>query len=219
MARFRCILFDLDGTLLDSSACAVRATQEAFAAADLPPPSAEDVIHKMGIPIEVSFVAFMGAACETQLLAAVIYYFRARYRAYSDELVCPFPGVAGLLRDLAAIQVAVAIVSSKKSDVVRHNLAAGGLSGDVAAIVGSDDVANYKPHPEPVEKALAKLGVHGREGVLMVGDAVHDIETALRAGVVPAGVAWGAHTVDALRKAGASVVFGTVDEMRAALVG
>jgi pyrophosphatase PpaX len=73
---------------------------------------------------------------------------------------------------------------------------------------------NHKPHPEPVERALALLGV-GAKNALFVGDSPHDVESGRAAGVMTVGVAWGAFTRAELERSGADVVIDRVDELRA----
>ena len=85
----------------------------------------------------------------------------------------------------------MAIVSTKRNDVIMKGLNLLDADGVFDVVIGLDDVTNTKPHPEPILLALEKLGVE-KEEALMIGDNYHDIEGGKNAGVRTAGVAWSA---------------------------
>ena len=87
-----------------------------------------------------------------------------------------------------------------------------GLALLVPVVVGCDTCVNHKPHPEPVERALALLGV-GADNALFVGDSPHDVESGRAAGVMTVGVAWGAFSAAELAGAGADVVIDRVQDL------
>jgi len=88
-----------------------------------------------------------------------------------------------------------------------------GLDRLIPTVVGCDTCENHKPHPEPVERALALLGVPA-ENALFVGDSPHDVESGRAAGVMTVAATWGAFTRDELERSGADVVIDRVEDLR-----
>lgn len=201
-ATFLCMyttyLFDFDGTIADSSRCAIDSTIETFRNFDIPEPSEAAVVDLMGVPIERSFEILGGEIFLSRKATEVYTFFRKVYAAKSETSISVFAGIPDLIMALLQTGCNIAIVSSKKSDVVRNNLKTLYLSEYVKMIVGSDNVDHYKPHPEPIQKALNILGSADLSEVLMIGDATVDIEMAHRAGVDSCGVTWGAHSEEQL---------------------
>ena len=147
---FHTVLFDFDGTLVDSAACGVEATQWAFADAGLNVPDAGVIIAKMGIPIEVSFGQMASHPLDEAGYEQLMARFRAKYREVADRGMKAFDGIAPLLQALKAQGVRTAIVTSKRSDVAARNLETAGLGGLIDVLVGSDKVAHCKPAPDAV---------------------------------------------------------------------
>ena len=117
----------------------------------------------------------------------------AEYRAWNiamhDELASEFDGVSETMRLLKAAGMKMAIVSTKRNDMVEKGLDLLDVEGVFDVIIGLDDVTNTKPDPEPILLALERLGA-AKEEALMIGDNFHDIEGGKNAGVRTAGVAW-----------------------------
>lgn len=162
---FHTVLFDFDGTLVDSAACGVEATQWAFADAGLNVPDAGTIVAKMGIPIEVSFGQMASRPLDEAGYERLMMRFRAKYREVADRGMKAFDGIAPLLQALEAQGVRTAIVTSKRSDVAARNLDAAGLGGLIDVLVGSDKVAHCKPAPDAVHAGLAELARLRREVV------------------------------------------------------
>lgn len=94
----KAIVFDLDGTLVDSSRCAIEATHDAFAELSLPPPTAETTLHYMGIPIERSFREMGADALNDEQFSELLSRFRARYKELVPRCVEKFDGMPELLQ-------------------------------------------------------------------------------------------------------------------------
>ncbi|RRN43928.1 HAD family hydrolase [Lautropia dentalis] len=182
---FHTVLFDFDGTLVDSAACGVEATQWAFADAGLNVPDAGVIIAKMGIPIEVSFGQMASHPPDEAGYEQLMARFRAKYREVADRGMKAFDGIAPLLQALKAQGVRTAIVTSKRSDVAARNLETAGLGGLIDVLVGSDKVAHCKPAPDAVHAGLAELA-RLRRGGRPVDETVMDEE---REGAPAAGTA------------------------------
>lgn len=194
------VLFDFDGTLADSSQCAVIATQVAFEQMNLPVPSVEQITQAMGVPIEVSFRQ-MGAACFDECrFNELLAVFREIYRNQSAHHIKGFAGMNDALQTLKNQGKKIAIVTSKKSDVAIKNIKQLGVMAYIDVVVGSDKVVKPKPDPECVLTALELLGVPPSEytHAIMIGDATFDIDAGKSAGVASCAVTWGSHSIEQL---------------------
>ena len=188
MKQVECVLFDLDGTLLDSKECSVKATKAAFKEMGLKVPS-EDY---MGIPIEESFFKMSEQPLDQETAAELIRIFRAYYQTYEESTLKVFPEIPHVLEILNKRKVPCFVVSSKKTAVVKRNLAAQDLVAFFEEIIGSDAVTHYKPHPEGINKVVAHYQFDPTK-TIMVGDAIFDIQMGKAAGVKTIAVTWGSH--------------------------
>ncbi|MGL4521485.1 MAG: HAD family hydrolase [Bacilli bacterium] len=200
------ILFDFDGTLVDSALCAERATCQAFASHGYLEPNPDDVRAHMGIPIEKLFPILLGnISYEKEELEQLFVTFRSLYKELEMDTMKVFRGIPEVLKKLKAKGWKIAIVTSKKSDVATRNCEALAITEWIDVIVGSDCVSEYKPNPESVFVALDLLDyADGR--IVVVGDSTFDIEMGIEAQTETIGVTWGVHTEDALEMAGATYI-------------
>lgn len=212
--RYDHVLFDLDGTLIDSASCIVASLELAFADHGLEVPARERVVHLMGVPLEKSMAMLDPAAADQQLRDAMIATYREHYARLTPTMVSAFPGIVELIRDLRERGVRTAIVTSKKTGPAQMNLRHVGLSAHIDIVIGSDMVSEYKPHPETAQRALAALGAASTARALVVGDASFDIEMGARAGCDTCAVAWGAHDAEALRALNPTHLAHTVAQLR-----
>lgn len=196
------LLFDLDGTLVDSIDLIVSSARHAFAGFAGRAPSDEEWRAGIGRPLLTMFREFAPDDAEVERLAA-------RYRAYQmehhDRLVRAYDGIVPLVTELARQGHPMAVVTSKVDWLAAHALAHVGLATAIPVVVGCDSCTRHKPHPEPVERALALLGAPAGDA-LFVGDSPHDVEAGRAAGVWTIGVTWGAFTADEMHAAGADEV-------------
>jgi phosphoglycolate phosphatase len=202
------IIFDLDGTLVDSARCVVAATQEAFVQHQLAPPTEEQVVASMGIPIERSFVGWSGLDDPAHLIAD----FREIYKSRSRELITVFPGIREALQELSDAGHQLAIATSKKREMAELNLTDCDLIHFFVKIIGSNDVGNYKPHPESAQKIIEHTG-DSPETVWVVGDSTYDIDMGNAAGCKTCAVTWGAHTGITLAASSPNAMVSSVTEM------
>jgi phosphoglycolate phosphatase len=207
------ILFDVDGTLVDSQNMIVAAQQASFAAHGLEPPSRERALSIVGLSLEEAFAGLVGPDGPAASLAEG--YRRAFQRlrgdpAYDDAL---FPGAAETLEALSrCTEVRLGIATGKSQRGVRILLEREGWGRFFSTIQTADD-APSKPHPAMVEQAMAAVGAVA-ETTCMVGDSTFDMAMARAAGATPIGVSWGYHRVDALREAGAETIVDSYAELR-----
>jgi pyrophosphatase PpaX len=192
--RFSAILFDLDGTLIDSTKLIVDSyhhTMQVHRGRAFPD---SDWIAGLGTPLRVQFRRFTSDEDEVQRMIAT---YREWNLAHHDTMVRGFPGAVETVRDLKARGAKLAIVTSKNRHGVERGLALCSFDGLFDVIVTSDDLEASKPDPAPVRTALAALGV-GPATALLVGDSPHDIAAGRDAGTKTAACLWGPFERDRL---------------------
>ncbi len=183
----RAVLFDLDGTLIDSIGLIVAAMHHAFEGFTGTIPDDATWMAGIGTPLWKMLAVYARSPEELDVL-------RERYRAYQfihhDNVIKEYPGTTAMVESLHARGIVMGIVTSKGDVLAQRGLDLTGLSKFIPVIVGADSVEKHKPEPEPVLLAMAKLGVTAEESV-MVGDSPHDISSGNAAGVRTIGVLWG----------------------------
>lgn len=158
-----------------------------FRAHQLPEIPREQIIAGIGTPLRS---VFRGLGASDADITAWTATYRAFNLAHHDERVRAFPGAVEMVRQIAATGHRLGLVTSKNRQGAMRGLALVGLGDVMEVIVGADDVERPKPHPEPVERALASLGMP-TAGAVFIGDSTHDIHSGQGAGVATIGVTWG----------------------------
>ena len=208
------ILFDLDGTLVDSIELILGSARYAFVGFDGEIPTDEEWRAGIGRPLlTVLRERAHGDEAEAQRLLA-------RYREYQmehhDRMVRAYDGLIPILREFSAIGHRLAVVTSKSDWLALKALELVGIADLFPVLVGCDSCTNHKPHPEPVERALALLGAAPADAIF-VGDSPHDVESGRAAGVFTVGVTWGAFTREQMQASGADLIIDEVDQLPAAV--
>jgi pyrophosphatase PpaX len=193
----RVVLFDLDGTLIDSVPLIVASMQHAFAGR-ANAPSVKEWVALIGTPLDAMIRRWGGDEADVALL-------KERYKehqwAHHDAMVRAFPGIPVVLDALTARGVRMAVVTSKLEPSARRSLEFLGLSHHFEAVVGLESTARHKPDPEPVRYALGLLSAAPEEGAF-VGDSPHDMAAGRAAGVATVATLWGPFTRAELAVAG-----------------
>ena len=203
------LLFDLDGTLIDSIELIMSSMHHAFDGYAARVPTDDEWRALIGRPLIDSFREFVPDDADVQALIA---RYREYQLAHHDRLVRPYEGVVGAIRAFAAAGHPMALVTSKADWLAERALRHVGLDADIPVVVGCDSCTRHKPHPEPVERALALLRSTPRDAIF-VGDSPHDIEAGRAAGVYTIGVTWGAFSRDEMADAGADLVIHQVGQL------
>lgn len=180
-------LFDLDGTLIDSIELILRSYRHTMRTHRGAEPPDAVWMEGLGTPLRVQFRRWTDDEDEIQ---AMVETYREYNLAHHDEMVRPYDGVVGEVRRLHQAGKILGLVTSKMRGGAMKGLRLAGLEDAFSVVVGSDDVANPKPHPEPVQNALRHLGRTPAEAVF-IGDSRHDLECGRAAGVTTAAVLWG----------------------------
>lgn len=208
------VLFDCDGTLVDSQVMIVSAMTKAFAASGLAAPGREEILSIVGLSLPVAIARLAGHRPEAPIGALVDAYKLAfqdlRTSTLHQEPL--YPGAREALARLATAEnTLLGIVTGKSRRGVDAILARHGLAPYFSTVKTADD-APSKPHPQMVLDAVAAVG--GSVGrTVVIGDTTYDMEMAIAAGALPIGVSWGYHEAELLRQAGALVVLDRYDEV------
>lgn len=178
-AAFDAVVFDLDGTLLDSERAIVQAAERAFA--DVGAAVSElQVADHLGAPLEELYALFVGDGDDARLRRFIARYIE-RHDEHPDRFPPPLPGVVAGLGALQARGVPLAVGTTKPSARATLQLEAAGLLRFFAHVQGTDPGMRPKPHPDVVERACAALRVSPARAA-MVGDTPRDVGAARGAG-------------------------------------
>lgn len=184
---FSTLLFDLDGTLIDSIDLILRSYRHTMRIHRGEEPPDNVWMEGLGTPLAVQFRRWTEDEAE---IRAMVDTYRAYNLAHHDALVRPYEGVVEQVRRLDAGGKTLGLVTSKMRGGALKGLRLAGIEAAFDVVVGSDEVTHPKPHPEPVLLALDRLGREATEAVF-IGDSRHDIESGRAAGVKTAAVLWG----------------------------
>lgn len=190
----------MDGTLVDSSDSILCAANQALETAGLLAMDLAELLPLIGIPIRKIFHL---RTTDEPTLDALVAAYRSAY-AQCQRMTTINPGIAALLDRLTSAGVCQVIVTTKAEHVALGVLRDLGLDRHFAGVVGDDGRRPLKPSPLPMVDACKLAGVRPEEAV-MVGDTLHDWESARGAGVPFVGVSWGYGAADSLRKVGLRV--------------
>lgn len=191
------ILFDLDGTLVDTVPFILASVRHAFEGVARCPSDAE-WIAGIGTPLRTQLEQLAERPDQVDELLA---RYRAFWLAEHDRRTRCFPGALETVARLAGRGHPLAVVTAKVEEGAHRTLRLTGLDAHMRAVIGADSCARSKPDPEPVRLALARLGCPAAEAV-MVGDSPHDLAAARGAGVRTVAALWGACARDVLEAAG-----------------
>lgn len=203
--RRRGVLFDLDGTLVDTNYPHVLAWWHAFRTAGYTV-AMSDIHQKIGMGADLLVRALIDK--DDQRVATAHRHF---YAPHLEQLQ-PFPAATELLRAAAGLGLEVVLASSAEQEEVDALIAALGCEDLVSAVTTSADADAPKPAPDILEAALAQTGLHASDCVL-VGDTVWDVEAAAKAGMPCVGVLSGGISAAELREAGAVEIYSDVADL------
>jgi phosphoglycolate phosphatase len=211
--RLRLVVFDLDGTLVDSLLSIQSSMKAAADRVGLPSPDLDRVRDVVGLPLREAVGALFADAPEAAWDGIVSAYkdaFWEATRSGRDEHAL-FPGAAECLEVLDAAGFLLGIATSKGRRGVDIVLDSHRLTGRFVTLQTGDQLPG-KPHPEMLHRAMREAGVEAGDTV-MVGDTSYDMKMAKAARVAAIGVSWGYHAVPGLRTAGADQVVDRFDDL------
>lgn len=192
--KYELIVFDWDGTLLDSAGAIAQAIQSACRDLDLPVPDDGRARHVIGLGL-VDALRHAVPELTAERYPEMSERFRVHYLA-SDERLTLFPGVLEMLDRLRADGHSLAIATGKSRHGLDRALDHSGLRSRFLGTRCADE-CHSKPHPQMLEELIAEFGVSPASTV-MIGDTSHDLRMAINAGVDALAVTYGAHPHDHL---------------------
>ncbi len=209
----RLVVFDCDGTLVDSQHLIVEAMTRAFESVGRAPPSAESTRRIVGLSLLHAMEVLAPEAERTDHEALVDGYRDAfmEIRQRPDHSEALYPGVHDVLEYLDGNGWLMGIATGKSLRGMHATIARHGLDGRFVTIQTAD-IAPGKPHPGMLLQAMDEAGA-APETTILVGDTSFDMEMARNAGVASVGVSWGYHPVEELHRAGAHRVIERFDEL------
>ena len=215
---FRLIVFDFDGTLVDSLRFIVTAFSRAFEDQGFPAPEPEAIRRIVGLRLETAAARLLPNAEDMETAERIAGAYRVafqdmRARNLVDEPL--FPGVRATLTLLNRPEVCLGIATGKSRHGLVSSLERHDLSGLFVTLQTADDGPG-KPHPEILHRAMSDVGAEPEETVV-IGDTSYDMEMASNAGVRALGVAWGYHGAGELRASGAAHIVESFPDLPSSL--
>lgn len=214
----RLVVFDMDGTLIDSVALIVETVTAAFDAVQEPAPSEAAIRSISGITAREA-MKFLAPVASVDRVDQILQSYRAQYSQRAGGSREPmFPGAMEALERLRRREDTILAVATGKGYRGAITLLTAHGILDHFHSVQTPDHNRGKPDPEMLETAMSKAGTSPDQTV-MIGDTSHDMKMAKAAGVRAIGVAWGYHSIDDLQAAGADIVIDRFEALDAAIEG
>ena len=195
--KYNTLLFDFDGTVVNSIEAIILSMTDAFNHFDLEPPTEKTIRSYIGIPLhKIPYVENQAIGTEE-----LVKKYREIYEgSYGRSHIHVFDGMKELLLEQKEKGTKLGIVSSKMTAPIEMNIKDTDLEGIFDVIIGSDQVTQFKPFPQTVFLCAHQIGLEHADEALVIGDAHHDIEMGQRAGMHTCAVSWGAGTEEELRR-------------------
>ena len=214
---YRCVIFDLDGTLLNTLDDLAGAGNHVCALRGWPTHPVEAYKHMVGNGIRRLVERFAPPGTDQAALDAAYDQFSAWYDAHKEDRTAPYPGVPQAVQALKEAGVSVAVLSNKADrmagPVVEHY-----YPGVFPFIQGAVDGLPVKPDPTLLRRLMERMGA-GPADTLFVGDSNVDIQTAKNGGLASCGVLWGFRSRAELEAEGAGRIAGTPEELVEVVLG
>lgn len=211
--KYRAILFDMDGTVLDTLTDLNSAVNHTLRVFGFPEVTREKTAHDLGNGSRRLAQLSLPEGHSGKTLEEFLAVYLPYYGAHANDTTAPYPGILALMERLHAAGLRQAIISNKPHSAVK-TLAEVHFPGLLACAVGENEAEGIrrKPQPDMVLVCARELGLDPAE-CLYVGDTEVDIQTAENAGMDCASVLWGFRSARELTDAGASVLFATPEEL------
>ena len=180
------ILFDLDGTLIDSTPAILEGFDVCFNENSIPVPNEDKILSLIGHPLDVMFIEL---GIEEKKIEKFVISYKQHYRKISNQMTTLLPNAKEAI-ELANSFATIGVVTTKTGRYSDELLIHLGVRKYFKILIGREDVINPKPHAEPILKALTHLKAN-KESSFMIGDTNLDIESSFSAGIKPIGVLTG----------------------------
>lgn len=215
--KYRLVIFDLDGTLLDTLDDLTRAVNHALGRQGFPLRAREEVRHLIGNGIASTMRRAIPEGSGDDAFQRALSDFKDYYLSHVNVHTRPYGGIPELLDAMGRAGIRAA-VNSNKVDSATQALCAAHLPGKLACVLGEQPDIPKKPAPDGALQIMRTLGA-APEGTLYVGDGETDILTAANAGIDCAWVSWGYRRAPELGGLAISHAFATVQALQAFILG
>ena len=189
MPRFTHLIFDLDGTLVDTKGDLAAATNHMLRELDLPTLSVDQVESFIGLGARVLIERALGPD-QTDLVADGFAMFMDYYNVHLLDQTRPYPGIEGLLMATRNRGIVLSVLTNKPEQPTRAILRGLGLATYFRRVIGGDTLSKKKPDPEGIFVLQKETG-RALADTLMIGDSNIDVQTGQAAGIATCGVTWG----------------------------
>lgn len=213
----KAIIFDLDGTLLDTLEDLKNGVNAALREYHLPQRTLEEVRRFVGNGVRNLILQAVPGGAEHPDFEEILLFFQTYYKAHCKEYTGPYQGIPEVLKELADQGILMAIVSNKFDTAVKE-LNEEHFGTYIRAAIGELPNVARKPAPDMVYQALDILGVEKSQAVY-IGDSEVDVQTAKNAGLSCIAVTWGFRDEEILRECGAESIVHTPEELLTFLLG
>lgn len=215
--KCKTLIFDLDGTLLNTICDLAAAVNHTLSAHGYPTHTEAAVVRMVGNGVANLVARALPDGEDNPDFPRVFAEFRRYYEEHKADATAPYEGITEMLSRLHAVGFSIGIVSNKLDSAVKA-LTARFFRDTVRVAIGEREGVARKPAPDAVAAALSEMGTTA-EGAVYIGDSEVDIDTARNAGIPCLSVGWGFRTAEELRAHGAERVFMTPRELCDFLLG
>jgi phosphoglycolate phosphatase len=207
------VVFDCDGTIVDSQKAIVEIMYATFDAHDLEPPERNSILRGVGLELSIGIERLLpdGHGCDLSLLYTTYKRLATEFREKGEHNDPLYPDAAKVIRAFGQANWLLGIATGKARVGLDHMLNFHGLN-DLFVTKQTSDSAAGKPNPEMLYNAMRETGVDA-DSIFMVGDTTYDMSMAVNAGTKAIGVSWGYHEARELLEAGAEFVVHSYNEL------
>ena len=217
-SAIRAVLFDLDGTLVDTHFLIHRCLDESLQHAAGLRFDEQWWQEGAGKPLHILFPIALEKQGRTDIsVDALIVDYRTRLRSYESE-VRLFPGVSDMLNSIERLGLRMSIVTTKHSEAAVRHLASVGLTGRFETVMTGDKCDHYKPHPDPFNRVVNEMSLEPAHCV-SIGDSPGDMHASRAAGIISVAAMWGCLDRTATIDVGPDHVIESPGDLEALLIG
>lgn len=209
--KYKAVIFDMDGTILNTLEDLKNATNYSLRQFGMPERSLEEVRMFVGNGIRKLVERAVPPGTSEEKIAQVLDVFLEYYEIHSADNTSPYPGILELVEKLKKLGIKTA-VSTNKADVPAQELGREYFNGIFDLIVGQQDGLKVKPAPDSVNKILSILDIQKKDAIY-IGDSDVDVQTAKNSGLDFIGVSWGFRGREFLEKNGAKNIVDNANEI------
>lgn len=209
----KCLIFDLDGTLLNTLSDLATCVNHALECHGFPKRSMDEVKSMVGNGVEMLIRRAVPKGCDESTIATVLDSFKKHYLQHSEDTTLPYPGIIDMLNKAKADGHHTAVVSNK-FDAATKRLCDKYFPGLIDIAIGEDEKHGIrkKPAPDSVLSVISTLREE-KDNCIYIGDSDVDIETAKAAGIKCIAVSWGFRPIDFLKAHGAESIVNDTEQL------